>query len=245
MGMQPSIGVGGLLLIAALTQDIGCSTMGSQTPSYVTLEPGKAYWFRYGAEDRGALLYPVKVDPEKQVQKVAMCAEPAPDVGLQKQIQSLSNISAKLPMAGEPTGQLQYASSVQTELLQLAGRTQTILFLREAMYRLCEQELNGDLPASTAHRLYETVVATSITLAQTQLLEALAKVADKNSNLSADLMGQFLNAQLIQALLRDLDPEDRISYVSRLRSEGLLPIQSPGFYPNADQGEMKATTVPK
>ncbi|MCA9801329.1 MAG: hypothetical protein KC777_05055 [Cyanobacteria bacterium HKST-UBA02] len=105
----------------------GCASLTSPARKH-TLEPGGSYLVDYDATRRGA--YILQKDSGARV-----CAEPAPDVALE----SISRIIAELRLAQQNAdGKAQIELS--TKVVELAGRSQLVLILRESLYRLCEQD---------------------------------------------------------------------------------------------------------
>lgn len=170
----------------------GC-TGGTTTHGFHPLMKDQAYWFNYDATRRGTILAP----RQEQQKGVSMCAEPSPDAALNTAITKLAELSASgkaldaVPEAAASVkAQVDYTGSV----VELVSRTQTILFLREAMYRLCEQQLNGTLDPRDVRSLYATIVNTSVTLAEAQVIETLSRVKDKD--MAGDLLQIFINGQI-------------------------------------------------
>lgn len=89
-----------------------------------------------------------------------ICAEPAPDVALAKAMELTAKRS--VPQKGD----VELQGKLETEVIQLAGRTQIVLFLRESMYRLCEQAANGFLTPAELNVLYGRVLETGVELAK-------------------------------------------------------------------------------
>ena len=149
----------------------------------------RSYWFNYDASRRGAILSPKKSKEDL----FHMCAEPSPDIALQTAINQLGKLNVS---ADSSKGQAEILAQKEfsTKVVELASRTQTILFLREAMYRLCEQQMNGAIESKDAKSLYEAVVDTSITLAEAQVIETLSKVG--NSDQAKQLLEVFVEGQL-------------------------------------------------
>jgi hypothetical protein len=69
--------------------------------------------------------------------------------------------------------QLQFQQSV----VELAQRTETIQFLREALYRLCEQTLNGTMSQAAVEQQYDNALKTALALAQADLAKNQAATA--------------------------------------------------------------------
>lgn len=150
------------LCIAALAA-IALSGCASLTPPARTheLTPGKPYVVDYDASRRGAYIVPVTPDGTGQFR---VCAEPAPDVALE----SITKIIAELKLA-QADVDAKTQIELSTRVVELAGRTQLVLVLRESLYRLCEQGLNGSLSQEQVSTLYTKVLDTIVMLAQSDL----------------------------------------------------------------------------
>lgn len=120
------------------------------------LEPGKPYLIDYDASRRGAYVLPAG--------SARVCAEPAPDVA----IESITKIIAELKI---PNSNVDASTQVElsTKVVELAGRTQLVLILRESLYRLCEQGLNGTLSNEQINDRYKQVLDTIVLLARSDL----------------------------------------------------------------------------
>jgi hypothetical protein len=117
------------LFLAVLTLG-GCTTFTSPARKS-SVDLSQASWIDYDGTRRGAILIP-------ETSKVRTCSEPSPDVALNL-VTKLSGTIKKVEV-GEANGNAEFNSSV----VKLAERTQMIMFLRESLYRLCEQSLARD-----------------------------------------------------------------------------------------------------
>ncbi|WP_313042239.1 hypothetical protein [Acinetobacter sp.] len=134
-----------LLLLIPPLMFSGCAYFTPLT-QHKELDPNKAYWIQYDASRRGAFYAPASTG------KILTCAEPAPDIGI-----SLSRKlkgSIKLPDGTDISG-LDSSSDITVE--ELAGRENVVLLAREAMFRLCERQVNDDLDIETYKELYNNV----------------------------------------------------------------------------------------
>jgi hypothetical protein len=200
------------LLVTLFTWSL-LSSCAATIPTYDfhALNKDQSYWFNYDVSRRGTILSP-KADPQKGLY---MCAEPSPDAALNTAITKLTELSASGKISGgapEGTTTIRSQSDSAASIVELVSRTQTILFLREAMYRLCEQQLNGTLDKEDVKSLYTTIVNTSVTLAEAQVIETLStKVKDKD--MAANLLETFMNGQIQKIRLQqghfpDAEPEE-------------------------------------
>jgi hypothetical protein len=92
------------------------------------------------------------------------CAEPSPDVAYNSVLSLVASIQTQNPSV-DATTQLQFQQSV----VELAQRTETIQFLREALYRLCEQSLNGTMSQAAVEQEYDNALKTALALAEADL----------------------------------------------------------------------------
>jgi len=120
----------------------GCANLTSPARSH-ELGPG-AYWLDYSADRRGSVVLPAG---EHRI----VCAEPPPDVAQQQVARLVASIE-RGDIQGGVTGEL------LSEVVQLAGRTQTVLVLRESLYRLCEQNAAGTLTREDVRAMYADVL---------------------------------------------------------------------------------------
>jgi hypothetical protein len=150
-----------LLLLTPLLFS-GCASL-SPPSSETRLDSNTGYWFSYDATRRGTVL----VQTEKGIYS---CSEPAPDV----MTNLVANIDAKLKdenITAEAKGRIAQSA------LQLASRTQMVMFLRESLYRLCELNLNSRLDLNQISDLYGKVikVATDLGLAEVNQAKVIAE----------------------------------------------------------------------
>jgi len=145
-----------LVFIFLLT---GCASLTSPARQH-QLEEGKIYWFDYDASRRGAVLI-----PNHERKNIAICAEPSPDVALEILNKFKADVAVKEVEVGAE-------AEVQEKVIQLAKRSQTLMFLRESLYRLCELSLNFQLKDEEVKKLYEKVIDAAAKMAEAELLNA-------------------------------------------------------------------------
>lgn len=95
------------------------------------LEDGKSHWFVYDSNYRGAIV--ISGGGRK------FCAEPSPDTAV------TGNIDVKIDVDKASVVDASVGLSAASALTRLSERSQAILVLRESMYRLCEQSINGNM----------------------------------------------------------------------------------------------------
>ena len=136
------------------------------------IDEKESYWLDYDASRRGAFfIYDGK--------KIKTCSEPSPDVAYKL----TEKLKASVTYGGATgTGEGDFGQDV----VKLAKRTQMIMFLREALFRLCELSLNADLPPEKHVELYEKVLETSSTITETEQLEEFVKLETLKSGHSTN-----------------------------------------------------------
>jgi len=156
----------------------GCANLTSPARHRMLWRAGSnAYWFDYSADRRGAILIPSD-------QRVRLCAEPSPDVALNQ----TTDLVAKATVEEIP---VELQAKLASQVVELAGRTQMVLFLRESMYRLCEQGLNGNLKPAEIRDLYARVVEAAVALAHAELASQVRAVEDPDTRrLLDELIGK-------------------------------------------------------
>lgn len=167
-----------LVIAVAITMILsGCANFTSPAREH-TLD-NKMYWFDYDASRRGAVIVPTTAS-------IKMCSEPSPDVALTL----ISKLEASLEKtgAGKAGGSAEFSASV----VKLAERTQMVMFLREALYRLCEQSLNQQFTPSEVLTTYNKVIDTAKAIADTDRDKAKATAAKATKSLSPEQMQLLL-----------------------------------------------------
>ena len=142
-----------------LVMGLGCASFTSPAREHELIE-GKTYWFDYDASRRGAIVIPNHAN-----KNIVICAEPSPDVALE--IVDKFKASVKLERI-----EVGAEADIQEKVIQLAKRTQTIMFLRESLYRLCEMSLNFHLEDDAVKSLYEKVIDAASKMAAAELENA-------------------------------------------------------------------------
>lgn len=151
------------ILLLLIGTSFGCSFFTSPA-SEEKLNPNQAYWFHYEAARRGGFL--VGTDSAGK-SNVKMCSEPAPDVALAR----TADFIAKGTYQG---ASVEAQAKLAEQLAQLGGRTETVLILRESLFRLCELSINSSISLPDIQGLYKTVVEAVVKLAETDSTNAQA-----------------------------------------------------------------------
>ena len=164
-----------MLMAAALLLTLGgCANFTSPARSSA-LAGNDVHWLDYDATRRGALVMPGGAS-------IKTCAEPAPDAALtmvtKLEVGSTTGTGAD---AKERTAKTEFNSTV----VDLARRTQTVAFLRESLFRLCEQSLNNKFTSNEILTAYEKVIAVAQKIAEADAKDAEAKVKDAEARATA------------------------------------------------------------
>lgn len=155
------------LLAAGALALSGCASMRAPVNVHPIENSQNPTWIEVDASRRGVIILP---RPDGKGHYV--CAEPSPDIAVATITRILAEAKIENPNIDAKT-QLEF----QTAVIELTKRTQTIVFLREAMYRLCEQSINQNLSPEQVMRLYETTLKTALTLAQADAAKNQADLA--------------------------------------------------------------------
>jgi hypothetical protein len=150
----------------------GCANLTSPARMHELTE-NKSYWLDYDASRRGTII----TYKNANGQPMTTCAEPAPDVALALTSKLLGEVKVTPPSGGTAVD-AKAEAEFRSNVVDLAKRTQTIMFVREAMYRLCEQALNGHLPQGAVQKLYQEILELSVKLAEAEVATERRRMAD-------------------------------------------------------------------
>lgn len=194
---------------------------------------GTSYWLNYDAARRGGFVLAEKG------KKGMVLSEPAPDASAST---ALKLIAKAADGAQKLSGELNYEYS--RTVAELAGRSQNVLILREALYRLSELYVNGafgpvtDGPNSKVEALYTETLASLVEFAKAARIEASTRQAQE-ANKQAAAVGKKADelerqggavkasdAQQLRDLLQELNKPDKpvAEHLSTMRNslrEGL------------------------
>lgn len=144
------------------------------------LKPGGSYWLTYDASRRGTYL---ATDASGGIRA---CAEPAPD--------STYSFTNKLEAAAkskdvDASAKVDLAASA----LELAGRDRTVLAAREALFRLCEAQANGDLRPGEYFDGFQEVMYTVRAMVEAERAKAVSDIS-KSSPEAAESVAKTFSA---------------------------------------------------
>lgn len=147
---------------AALQPSTSIHAIATNQPTYLDMD----------ASRRGVFII-----PRANNQGYFVCSEPSPDIALETVTRILveaktegSNIDAKAE------------TEFKTAVVELARTATSLRFLREAMFRICEQSNNQNLSAEQVTKLYELAILTSLKLAEADLAKNQTSLARELSN---------------------------------------------------------------
>jgi hypothetical protein len=165
-------GVRSLICFVLLTMLAGCASFTSPARKH-ELDASKPYWLDYDAYRRGTLFLPISTAHGKTFRT---CAEPPPDVAMQL----IDKFTAK---GGNGEISAEASAEISQNALQLAQRTQTIQFLREALFRLCEISLNTEFASDKIAEMYNIVLLSAKSMAEAEKSTAEKAAIDANTRL--------------------------------------------------------------
>jgi hypothetical protein len=157
-----------LLLVVAALSASGCSSFQSPS-SKEELSPNQSYWMRYDASRRGAIVL-------TNDSKVKICAEPAPDVGMS----FINTLKGDFKLS-ENTSATGFDTALNATAMALSGRDNIVLLAREALFRICEANINGALPPSDVKVLFQDVFDQVKRIAEAQANKAKSNADAENS----------------------------------------------------------------
>lgn len=150
------------------------------------------YAVTYDARGRGAYLVHVETDADgKKMSGLAFCAEPPPDAAadLQANRQASGNIDALVALKAVEVSAKGGGTTNETassEITDVATRTELVLLMRDAMYRICEMNANGVLSDDKAEKVFGDVMSTARTLGQRdnvgKLIDVLAIIVKSSGD---------------------------------------------------------------
>jgi hypothetical protein len=151
--------MGGVMALA------GCAT--APSVSVHQLQPGQPYWMTTDASARGIFMI-----PRSDGKGMYECSEPSPDAMLQTVAQLTAQVQLQNPQVDAQT-QVQFSTAV----IELTQRTQTIVFLREVLFRTCEQAANQNLNSDQIMQLYTMAMQTALKMAESDLAKTQGATA--------------------------------------------------------------------
>lgn len=141
------------------------------------LDEAKSTVIRFQAQDRAAFV----VDPDSRAK---FCAEPSPDIAQDILKQAL--VSAEVDVFDYVKGGTKIDASKTARVVELAGRTELLMLIREMLYRLCEMSINvGDDTErfQVLSKKYQAVLNLAAEIAQADTARATAQADEARTDL--------------------------------------------------------------
>lgn len=141
------------------------------------LDEAKSTVVRFQAQDRAAFV----VDPDSRAK---FCAEPLPDIAHDILKQAL--VSAEVDVFDYVKGGTKIDASKTARVVELAGRTELLMLIREMLYRLCEMSINvGDDTErfQVLSKKYQAVLNLAAEIAQADTARATAQADEARTDL--------------------------------------------------------------
>ena len=130
-------------------------------------------------------------------------AEPSPDVTANAQARSATTAAVNLAVADYVSGGGEGGNetSASSEVVNVVRRTETVLVLRSAMYRICEMRLNGDIEPPVAAQMFAAVLETARNLSRRDNVRHLiAVLRSENDQITAEHRDRIIAAILSLSL---------------------------------------------
>lgn len=132
-----------------------------------------------------------------------VCAEPPPDVAanlstdssLKAQIEASAELEAIEAALGLD---IESQRKTTSEIIDVVKRSETVLLMRDALYRLCEQRMNGNISETTAKEEFLKLLVVARQLGQRDNAERLIEAYE--ATLKSDLPGDK-KAELAERVL--------------------------------------------
>jgi len=171
---------------AALLILSGCASFQASTAVH-PLAANQPSFIDMDASRRG-----VVVLPRPDGRGYYACSEPSPDVA----VETVTRILAEIKLSNGSNIDAKTEMEFKTAIVNLSQRTQTLLFLRESLFRICEQSANQNLSSDQVTKLYELAITTALKLAEADLAKNQTELARELSDPKVrDLWQQVFGAQ--------------------------------------------------
>lgn len=141
------------------------------------LDEAKSTVVRFQAQDRAAFV----LDPGSGAK---FCAEPSPDIA--QDILKKALVSAEVDVFDYVKGGTKIDASKTARVVELAGRTELLMLIREMLYRLCEMSINvGDDTErfKVLSKKYQAVLDLAAEIAQADTARATAQADEARTEL--------------------------------------------------------------
>ncbi|MEX5214661.1 MAG: hypothetical protein NW703_10905 [Nitrospiraceae bacterium] len=177
----PSVGLVALLLFT------NCTHFTSPAREH-ELKSNQGYWFDYEASRRGTLLI---IKDSADTKQVTICAEPPPDIALERSQEILAKVSYQNIPA-------ELQAKLGEKVAELGKRTQTVMFLRESLFRLCELSNNSTFSSDSLKVLYEKVIDAALAVAEAEKADAERPKAEAERTKALQAFPEDIQRRLVQ-----------------------------------------------
>ncbi len=159
-------------LVSAALLLSGCASFQPST-SVHSVASNQPTFIDMDASRRGVVII-----PRANNQGYFVCSEPSPDVA----VETVTKILAEIKLASGSNIDAKTEMEFKTAIVQLSQRTQTLLFLRESLFRICEQSINQNLSSEQVTKLYELAITTALKMAEADLAKRQTELARELSD---------------------------------------------------------------
>ena len=214
------------VLTLAFSTITGCATAPDAVLKSTQLHKlkGRADAYAISHDARSRSTYFVRQD---EAALLKFCAEPPPDVAanLQATREVDASVDAALKYAAIDAainGSGSSKTSASSEIADAATRTELVLFMRDALYRICELHANGETAPGQAAKMFGDLLVTAGTMSQRdnvgKLIEAVTVVLEKAPQSESAIDDLLTTVQLLAVsnLNGGLDPALRAAMTSKL-----------------------------
>jgi hypothetical protein len=139
-------------------------------PSLITTPDGKLEIRTTSADQR--VFY-------RETKNGIVCSEPSPDATLDTALHGRAGIGAGLARGLGASGEAEASQAQQATTSAIFTRSQSVQFLRDTMYYLCQAQMNGKLDDDAYMKKFDDLVRRSYDLLLTELRAKEAALAAK------------------------------------------------------------------
>lgn len=202
----------------------------------------------YDGRGRGAYL---KVEKSTET-LIKLCSEPPPDVTAN--LDANSDFSGTLEAIAElelleasVQGDVKRSQAASSTIADAATRTELVLFMRDALYRICEMNFNGVLTPAEARKAFGEVIAAGRVLGQRDNVGKLIDLASSLMNAESpdpalihDVIGTIRFLAVADYLLAGTGDRANDDTIARLLVTEVLGSKNVSDARRLAEGEIKA-----
>jgi len=168
----------------------------------------RADLIRFNGAGWSAVTYPAQVRGAYMLDKNSVsgfCAEPVPDVAMDTVSKVMASVEASIPETATVGAEID--ASTAATAVQLAGRSELVLLVRELLYRLCEMSLNHKTESKMYKEIagqYQDVINLIVMFARTDQAYAEKELVDAQARAGVIVNERSTNiGKIIKHLLSD------------------------------------------